>query len=122
MENIYSIAKRGIMYAEPHGISSEFYPQMFVESRHDWVARLNGLRMMSDDMFDMYYSDAHNGDNVGPIGEINISKHDGFVYVYITDSRGNLDSRFFTHEVIAGPYTTVPPYGGMPLELVTVGG
>lgn len=110
--NIQNVAKRGASLATPHGISSEFYPRMFVTSRQDWIAQMNGLRIESDDLFDICYPDAYDGGNTGPVGEIIIEKHDGFVYVYIINSVGDFDSRFFTHEVIAGEYAKVPPFGG----------
>lgn len=110
--NTLKIAKKGADLATPHGMSSEFYPRMFVTSRKDWIAQMNGLRVHSDDLFDMYYPRAYCGGNRGPIGEIIIEQHDGFVYVYMMNDVGDLESKFFTHEVIAGEYTKVPPYGG----------
>lgn len=110
--NIFEIARKGISFAVPHGINSEFYPGMFVACRQDWIAQMNRLRIQSDELFDMYYPHAYDGGNRGPIGEIIIEHHDKFVYVYMIDSIGDFDSRFFTHEVIAGEYIKIPPYGG----------
>lgn len=112
METIRTIAERGAKLAEPHGTSSAFYPHMFVENREDWIQYMNSLREDSDRLFDEFYPDAYDGGKVGPCGEIQISKHDGFIYVYLINSRGDWDSRFFTHEVIAGEYAVIPPFGG----------
>lgn len=114
--NIWEIAKGGAKLADPHGTSSAFYPKMFVKTRQDWIKKMNALRVESDAMFDECYPTAYNGGNAGPVGDIQISKHDGFVYVYLIGYRGEWDSRFFTHEVIAGDYTVVPPYGGFGQE------
>lgn len=106
------IIKNGIKYANPHGINSVFYPSMFIRTRDMWKTEMDRLRVRSDVMFDECYPDAHDGGSVGLCGQIIISVSDGYVYVYMIDARGNMDSIMYTHAVIAGQYTYVPPYGG----------
>ena len=110
--NIWAIAKKGAELAKPLGRYSEFNPRRFIRTRKEWIAEMNGLRAHSDMLFDEYYPDGYNGGNVGPVGEIKILKHDGFVYTYLISEVGDWESRFYTHEVIAGEFTTIPPYGG----------
>ena len=108
----YAIAKKGAALAEPLGPCSDFNYRRFITTRKEWIAEMNGLRAHSDMLLDEYYPHAYEGERVGPVGEIKISKHDGFVYTYLVSERGHWESKFFTHEVIAGEFTTIPPYGG----------
>lgn len=106
------IISKGIAVAEPHGIGSTFYPWQFVSTQAEWIDQMNKLRARSDDMFDEAYPDAYDGGNVGPVGEIIISQHSGYVYVYIIDFRGDWESAVFTTVETAGEYTYIPPFGG----------
>lgn len=106
------IIKMGVHCAELHGICGAFFPRMFVSSTEGWRAEMEKLRNESDRIFDEVYPDAHNGGKCGPVGEIVIDIHDGYVYVYMIGYRGEMDSRMFTTENIAGEFTGVPPFGG----------
>lgn len=106
------IIRRGISCAMPQGAKSAFTPRMFVASRNEWKKKMETLRKESDYLFDEFYPDAYNGGNCGPCGAVVVQQRNGYVYVYMIDAYGDMDSEMFTHSVIAGKYTEVPPYGG----------
>lgn len=100
MKNVMKeVIKNGVDNAPAMGIDSAFYKRQFVPTRKEWESKKKEVKEMGFRLAEEIYS---SGGGVGPCGVVVEKKIDNYVYLYLVNSKGNWESQYFTHKVIAG--------------------
>lgn len=81
------------------GVGNQLYPGRICKTHEEWEERMSKVKSRADRMFDEAYPDIQ---TAGPVGEIDVLTHGGYVYVYVTSSHGRKDLELCAREDICG--------------------
>lgn len=96
------VAHVGVNCAPSRGISGAFYPRQFVSTQKDWLVKVAASIREAGDLFEEANSAYRESNNVCPVGRLDVSEKDGYVYLYVLGSFGDWESMWFTTRKIAG--------------------